>query len=113
MEGKKEGKGKHEDLLKGSIYNGDFSEDNKNGYGEEKYFDGSIYKGEFKIDQTWGKGRIKWNNKKEYIGEWENSEISGYGMLFDCQVKHICYFSHNMKEVFGANFYEDQSLSFR
>ena len=136
MEGKKKGKGKYEDLLTGSIYNGDFSEDKKNGYGEEKYKDGSIYKGEFKNglregngililksknkdyyvykgefkkDQIWGKGRFKWNNKKEYIGDWENSEISGYGILLDGQVKHIGYFSHNMKEGFGADFYEEQS----
>ena len=135
-EGKKKGKGKYEDLVKGSTYNGEFSDDQKNGYGEENYNDGSvykgeyknglrdgkgililkgknkeisIYKGEFKNDQINGKGRFKWPNKKEYYGEWENNEISGYGILVDEQIRHIGYFSHYKKEGYGASFYEGES----
>ena len=136
IEGKKKGKGKYEDLIKGSTYNGEFSDDKKNGYGEEKYSDGSIYKGEFKDglkdgrgilifkskdsenciyegefkkDQICGKGRYKWNNKKVFFGDWENNEISGYGILLDGPVRHIGYFLHNIKDGFGASFYEEQS----
>ena len=138
IEGKKKGKGKYEDLSKGSIYKGEFNDDQKNGYGEEKYSDGSIYKGEFKNglkdgkgililknennenlvyngefkkDQICGKGKMKWGNKKEYFGEWENNEISGYGILLDGQVRHVGYFLHNIKEGYGASFYEDLSYA--
>ena len=68
---------------------------------------GRLY--EFKKDQICGKGRYKWNNKKEFFGEWENNEISGYGNLLDGPVRHIGYFLHNMKDGFGASFYEEQS----
>ena len=135
--GKMKGKGKYEDLIKGSIYDGEFFDDQKNGYGEEKYSDGSVYKGEFKNGlkdgkgililknnnnesfiyngefkkgQICGKGRFKWNNKKEYFGEWENNEMSGYGNLLDGKTRYIGYFLHNMKEGFGAIFYEEQSM---
>lgn len=135
--GKKKGKGKYEDLVNGLIYNGDFSDDQKNGYGEESYKDGSIiykgeyknglrngngililkgknnetsiFSGEFKNDKINGKGTFKWPNKKEYYGEWENDEISGYGIFLDEKVRHIGYFSHFMKEGYGANFNEEES----
>ena len=44
-EGKKNGKGKFKDLIKESIYEGEFIDDKKNGYGEEKYSGGTIYRG--------------------------------------------------------------------
>lgn len=135
MKGKKKGLGKYEDLIKGSIYDGEFSNDQKNGYGEEKFSDGSMYKGEFKNgqrdgkgililkksndetliyegefkkDQICGKGRCKFNNRKEYIGEWENNEMSGYGILLDGQDTYIGYFLNSLKDGYGAIFYEDQ-----
>jgi len=138
IEGKKNGKGKYEDLIKDSIYEGEFVDDKKNGYGEEKYNDGIIYKGqfkdglkegkgtlilkknknetdiyegEFKEDKICGIGRIIFNNKNEYYGEWENNEMTGYGMFLDGQVRFFGYFEHNMKEGFGALFYEDQSYA--
>ena len=70
--GKMKGKGKYEDLIKGSIYDGEFFDDQKNGYGEEKYSDGSVYKGEFKNGLKDGKGILilKNNNNESFIYNW-------------------------------------------
>ena len=129
--GKKDGKGKLESFNTKSIYEGEFKNDMKEGYGIEKYNDGSIYKGhykngmkegtgilllkkekknsifegEFKDDKIWGKGIYKWENGKQYEGEWENNEISGFGILTENNIKHIGYFSHDKKEGYGASFY--------
>ncbi len=135
-EGKKNGKGKFKDLIKESIYEGEFIDDKKNGYGEEKYSDGTIYRGyfknglkdgkgtlilkngnnennfvyegEFKEDNICGIGRIKYN-KKEYFGEWKNNEMSGYGVLIEDQIKYYGYFEHSKKVGYGALFYLGQS----
>ena len=137
-EGKKNGKGKYEDLIKETIYEGDFIDDKKEGYGEEKKSDGTIYRGyfknglkdgkgtlilqkgnsendyiyegDFKEDKICGIGRIKYNNK-DYFGEWKNNEMSGYGVLIDGEVKYYGFFEHNNKEGYGAVFYEDQSFA--
>ena len=134
--GKKSGKGKLEDFVKKLEYNGDFKNNMKEGFGEEKYLDGSIYTGEFKQnmkngkgnlilgggnnygyngefrdDKIWGKGKFKWNENKEYIGEWEDDEISGYGIIREGKMWHVGYFKHNLKEGFGATFYVEQNFA--
>ena len=135
--GKKNGKGKLESFDTKSIYEGEFKNDKKEGYGIEKFKDGSIYKGyysqdmkegigiltlrkernssifegEFKKDKIWGKGKYIWDNDKQYEGEWENNEISGFGILTEKNVKHVGYFSHDKKEGYGASFYIDKKFA--
>ena len=134
--GKKSGKGKLEDFVKKLEYSGDFKNNMKDGFGEEKYLDGSIYIGQFKQgmkngkgnlilgggknygysgmfkdDKIWGKGKFKWNENKEYIGEWEDDEISGYGIIREGKMWHVGYFKHNLKEGFGATFYVEQNFA--
>ena len=136
--GKKNGKGKLEDFEKKLEYSGDFKDNMKDGYGEEKYQDGSVYIGQFKKnmkngngnlvlgggggahygyegmfknDKIWGKGKFKWNDNKEYIGEWEDNEISGYGIIHEGKMLHIGYFKHNLKEGYGTTFYEEQNFA--
>jgi len=139
--GKKNGKGKYEDLIKDSVYDGEFIDDKKNGFGTEKYNDGSIYKGEFKDgvregkgnlvlrsnknkgndliyngefknNQICGIGEMKISSKKDYYGEWVNNEMNGYGMAHDGNLRHYGYFSHGIKEGYGASFYEDLGYVF-
>ena len=135
--GKKHGKGKLEDFEKKLEYLGDFKDDFKEGYGEEKYQDGSVYIGQFeknmkngngnlilgggaapygyvgmfKNDKISGKGKFKWNDNKEYIGDWLDNEISGYGIFHEGKMLHIGFFKHNLKEGFGTTFYEEQNLA--
>ena len=133
--GKKNGKGKLEDFVNKYEYNGDFKDNMKEGFGEEKYHDGSVYIGEFKQnmkngkgklvlgggknygycgmfrnDKICGKGKFIWNENKEYIGDWENNEISGYGIIQEEKLRHVGFFKRNIKEGFGATFYVEQNL---
>ena len=94
INGKKHGKGKLEDFIKNLVYEGEFSDDKKNGFGIEKYNDGSIYKGDFKNDVKEGKGNLVLHSNK-------NNNLRHYG-----------YFSHGIKEGYGASFYEDQGFVF-
>ena len=136
--GKKNGKGKLEDFEKKLEYTGDFKDNMKDGYGEEKYQDGSVYIGQFKKnmkngngnlilgggggahygyegmfknDKISGKGKFKWNDNKEYIGEWEDNEISGYGTIHEGKMLHIGFFKHNLKDGYGSTFYEEQNFA--
>ena len=134
--GKKSGKGKLEDFVKKLEYSGDFKNNMKDGFGEEKYLDGSIYIGQFKQgmkngkgnlilgggknygysgmfkdDKIWGKGKFKWNENKEYIGGWEDDEVSGYGIIREGKMWHVGFFKHNLKEGFGATFYVEQNFA--
>lgn len=56
--GKKNGKSKLEDFEKKLEYIGDFKDNMKDCYGEEKYQDGSVYIGEFKKNMKNGNGNL-------------------------------------------------------
>jgi hypothetical protein len=79
--GNKSGKGKMEDFVKNCEYEGDFKNNMKNGYGEEKYRDGSVYKGEFKDNMKHGKGILLLHGSGSYgyEGEFKNDKICGKG----------------------------------
>lgn len=134
--GKKNGKGKLEDFVNKIEYTGDFKDNIKEGFGEEKYQDGSVYKGEFrqnmkngkgnlligggknymywgtfKNDKICGKGKLKMSEEKIYLGNWENDEISGYGFFKEENLRHVGYFKHNIKEGFGATFYNEGNFA--
>ena len=42
----------------GDIYEGEYKDDNRNGFGIYKYSNGNRYEGEFKNDKQHGKGKI-------------------------------------------------------
>lgn len=46
----------------GQIYEGQFSQDKKNGYGRYIYFDGDYYEGMFKDGKKSGWGTYQWGN---------------------------------------------------
>lgn len=123
-------------MIKNSVYVGEFKNNLRDGYGEEKYSDGTIYRGgfkddlkegkgdlilfgdmnncysgEFKEDKMCGKGVFMWNEKKKYIGEWEGNEISGYGLLIDDRIRHVGYFIHDVKDGYGCSFHEEQKFA--
>ena len=80
-----------EDFLKKSEYIGEFKDNMKDGYGEEKYCDGSIYKGEFRQDMKHGKGvlLLQGNGNYGYEGEFKKDKISGKVNLNGMKKKNI------------------------
>lgn len=54
-------------------YEGDFREDNKEGYGLLYFNNGEKYIGEFKKDAIWGEGNFYAKNGMIVNGRWENN----------------------------------------
>lgn len=52
------------------VYEGEYANDRKCGYGIYKWSNGTIYKGNFLDDKRNGKGEIIWNDGASYVGEW-------------------------------------------
>lgn len=83
VNGKREGFGHNEDLIKHVIYDGEYKDDYCEGKGIEKYSDGSMYKGKFKKGMKNGKGTLiiknditKEKNDKEIIINENNNNNS-------------------------------------
>lgn len=64
-----------------TIYNGEFSQDKKNGRGTLTYKDGSRYVGEFINDEKEGRGTLISINGDKYIGNWRHNQQNGYGVM--------------------------------
>lgn len=64
-----------------TIYNGEFSQDKKNGRGTLTYKDGSRYVGEFINDEKQGRGTLISINGDKYIGNWRHNQQNGYGVM--------------------------------
>lgn len=63
-------------------YEGDFVNGKKHGVGTEKFPDGRVYEGEFFEDLKEGFGIMHFNqnsNIKKYIGFWKNNVCEGNG----------------------------------
>lgn len=74
------GKGKLVDQK--MIYEGEFSNGLKEGFGRLTEIDCSIYEGEFHLDQKHGKGIMKFSNGNSYEGDFSNNKANGYGEYY-------------------------------
>lgn len=79
--GKKNGQGKmHYNEERGFIYNGEWKDDNRDGFGTITWDDGSLnYQGNFKNNVPDGQGITYDKGKKIYDGEWKNGKRNGKG----------------------------------
>ena len=76
----KQGKG-IEKYYDGTIYEGDFKNNQKNGKGKCTLSNGEIYEGEFNNDIYDGEGNYKWpSENREYIGHFTKGVIDGKGI---------------------------------
>ena len=133
-EGKKKGKGKIEYFNPSKkIYEGSFIDDVQCGYGKElsedgTYYEGffangkkdnkgklilpngNVYTGEFNDDVIEGNGEFKWSALKYYKGEWKDNCIDGFGVFTEDDKEYIGYFTKNVKNGIGANYYIDNYI---
>ena len=63
----------------GSVYVGEFKDDQLNGQGTFTSADGSVYVGEFKDDQLNGQGTYTSADGGVYVGEYKDNERNGQG----------------------------------
>ena len=80
---KKNGKGKKYSILDGKLeYEGEYKNDNKEGYGIYYFTNGDKYEGEFKNDNMEGYGTNYFTNGDRYEGEFKNDISEGYGIIY-------------------------------
>ena len=65
----------------GDVYEGEFSDDKRNGTGKMTYTNGDVYEGEFSDDKRNGTGEMRDKVYGVYNGEWENDKRNGTGEM--------------------------------
>lgn len=91
------------------LYEGEWLNNRKNGYGIETYQDNSIYKGEFYKGQKKGIGFYKWNDNSSYKGYWENNCLEGFGIYkFKDGSSYSGMWHNNQMDGFGEFFFPGQ-----
>ena len=63
----------------GSVYEGNYENDAKNGYGKMTWSGGDVYEGNWKNDYQNGYGKLTWSDGDIYEGNWKNGAKNGYG----------------------------------
>eukprot|EP01127_Copromyxa_protea_P011264 TRINITY_DN2825_c0_g1_i3.p1 TRINITY_DN2825_c0_g1~~TRINITY_DN2825_c0_g1_i3.p1 ORF type:complete len:760 (-),score=156.03 TRINITY_DN2825_c0_g1_i3:132-2411(-) len=99
--GRIQGYGCHEHY--GTIYEGDFQLNYKQGHGVQQYLDGQLYKGAFASGCPHGKGESITLNGDVYIGDWVKGKREGKGTLtFACGDKYEGSWKANEPEGQGT-----------
>jgi len=60
----------------GDVYEGNWENDYQNGYAKKTWSDGSVYEGNWKNGVANGYGKITWSDGDVYEGNWENGNMS-------------------------------------
>ncbi len=64
----------------GSVYDGEFMEDEAHGVGTFKGVNGEFYQGEWQADKQHGSGVYRFVSGARYRGEWKYGKMDGYGI---------------------------------
>ncbi len=81
VNGKRNGKGRSS-YADGTIYDGNWVEDKREGFGVFTWPNGMKFEGEFKNNVRYGKGIINMSDGSVLHATWVNDTIKGYGKLF-------------------------------
>lgn len=63
----------------GDVYAGEYSLDQRHGYGEYVWSDGRVYRGSFQRDRRHGQGQYTWTDGAVYSGEFDQGQRQGQG----------------------------------
>lgn len=75
------GTGKETCCANGSVYEGEFKDNNWHGKGREMRADGSVYEGEFRDSKRHGTGCCTLVNGSIYEGTWQDDKLHGHGKV--------------------------------
>ena len=68
--------------LNANMYEGQYKNNMKNGFGIFKWGTGNLYIGHYVNDEREGIGQMTWCDGRMYIGEWKNGFQHGYGKFY-------------------------------
>ncbi|PAA74056.1 hypothetical protein BOX15_Mlig024814g3 [Macrostomum lignano] len=90
----------------GDTYSGEFSNDKRNGKGEQVWYDGDRYNGEYVDDMRHGFGEYTWNNGERYIGQFYKDHRHGPGQYTWADgSSFVGTYYMDRKEGYGTFFY--------
>ena len=77
-----------------------------NGTGTFHYENGTVYEGEWKNNERHGKGTCTWSDGTKYEGEWQNDKENGQGKcIWANGDRYDGKWSNSIREGFGEYFY--------
>lgn len=86
----------------GYLYEGEFKNNKKDGYGTIIWKDGCRYQGEFKNNQMDGYGMIEFPGNNFYQGEVKGGKMEGFGEFFwNDKRKYIGHYKNDKRNGFG------------
>ncbi|CAD8178813.1 unnamed protein product [Paramecium octaurelia] len=62
------------------LYDGQFEQGQKHGYGKECYITGGCYEGQFKYNQKHGHGKLVFSDGSNYVGDFQRGLPNGFGV---------------------------------
>jgi len=62
------------------VYEGEWNNNTKEGYGKKCFGDKSVYMGQWKNNMKEGQGIYVWQDNTKYIGGWKEDKYHGFGM---------------------------------
>lgn len=88
----------------GSVYEGEFSDDNLQGWGIIQYANGNHYSGQFVQDKMDGYGEYYAVNGDTFVGEWKQDQKYGFGILHVPQPKKLIigFWKQNLQHGVGS-----------
>ena len=66
-------------FVSGNVFEGNWENDLRNGYGKMTWSDGDVFEGNYENDAKNGYGKMTWSDGDVYEGNWENGNQHGYG----------------------------------
>jgi len=94
-----------------NIYEGDFKNNQRNGWGKFIFSDGIEYEGEHVNNAFNGKGKIKYPDGNVYIGDFVDSKFNGIGkMTYSNGNVYIGQFKNNLFEGSGKMTYSNGNV---
>ena len=106
------GKGKIINENNELVYEGDYLEGYKHGFGKLIFEDKSYYEGNFFHNNLNGKGKFFFKSGKSYHGNWKNNTMDGKGIfIWENKDKYKGEYKNNMRDgngvySFGCNLYD-------
>lgn len=94
----------------GSVYTGDFQNNNKGGQGVLRMADGSVYSGQWKNGVLDGHGTARLNDGYEYVGTWKDGEMDQGTLTWANGEKYVGTFKDGRRNGVGTIYRADGSV---
>ncbi len=95
----------------GNIYKGHWVNNKREGHGRCEYHDGTVYDGNYENDQINGYGVMMYKIGSIYLGNWVNGKCQGYGVyIYENGDIYDGNFENHRFEGYGTMYYKNKKV---